>query len=73
MERVARYVRHLSFAALTLPQLGNPVASSLDIAGKSVLLIGSNMSGKSTFIRTIGMNAVLAQSIDTAFASAWSG
>ncbi|MDW3197029.1 MAG: DNA mismatch repair protein MutS [Cytophagales bacterium] len=36
---------------------------------KSILLTGSNMSGKSTFIRTIGINALLAQTLNTACAS----
>jgi hypothetical protein len=30
---------------------------------------GSNMSGKSTFLRTVGVNAVLAQTINTCLAS----
>lgn len=38
------------------------VANSLTIkgAGQTVLITGSNMSGKSTFLRTIGINVVLA-------------
>jgi hypothetical protein len=34
-----------------------------------VLITGSNMSGKSTFLRTVGVNAVLAQTINTCFAT----
>lgn len=34
-----------------------------------VLVTGANMTGKSTFLRTIGLNAVLAQTIHTVFAS----
>ena len=34
-----------------------------------VLVTGSNMSGKSTFIRTLGVNAVLAQTINTCLAT----
>ena len=37
--------------------------------GRGVLVTGSNMSGKSTFLRTVGVNAVLAQTIDTCLAS----
>jgi DNA mismatch repair ATPase MutS len=33
-----------------------------------VLITGSNMSGKSTFLRTVGINAVLAQTISTCLA-----
>lgn len=35
---------------------------------KSVLLTGSNMSGKTTFIRTIGINSISALTINTCFA-----
>ena len=34
-----------------------------------VLVTGSNMSGKSTFIRTLGVNAILAQTINTCLAT----
>jgi hypothetical protein len=61
----------LSFAGLTHPLLADPVPSSLDMGGRSVLLTGSNMSGKSTFIRTVGVNAVLARTIHTVFAERW--
>jgi DNA mismatch repair ATPase MutS len=51
------------------PLILNPVTNSLNIShGQSVLLSGSNMSGKTTFIRTIGINAILAQTINTACA-----
>ena len=36
--------------------------------GRGVLVTGSNMSGKSTFLRTVGVNAVLAQTISTCLA-----
>jgi len=36
-----------------------------------VLVTGSNMSGKSTFLRTVGVTAVMAQSINTCFATAY--
>jgi len=42
------------------------MANTISLAdGKSVLISGSNMSGKTTFIRTIGINAILAQTINT--------
>ncbi len=37
-------------------------------SGRGVLVTGSNMSGKSTFLRTVGVNAILAQTIDTCLA-----
>jgi DNA mismatch repair ATPase MutS len=36
-----------------------------------VLITGSNMSGKTTFVRALGANAVLAQSVATTRASIW--
>lgn len=41
-----------------------PVPNSID-AYKSVLLTGSNASGKSTFLRTLAVNQILAQTIYT--------
>lgn len=53
------------------PLLRTPVANSLSIDNTSVLLTGSNMSGKTTFVRAIGVNAILAQTLHTACARAW--
>ena len=36
-----------------------------------VLVTGSNMSGKSTFLRTVGINVVLAQTLNTCLARAY--
>jgi hypothetical protein len=49
--------------------LEEPVPNSIALAPPhGVLVTGSNMSGKSTFLRTVGVNVVLAQSIDTCLA-----
>ncbi|WP_460503955.1 MutS-related protein, partial [Hymenobacter agri] len=42
-------------------------------ATESVLLTGSNMSGKTTFMRTVGLNVLLAQTIATCPATAYAG
>lgn len=49
-------------AAHPLIRKDSRVSNSLEIdgAGKVILITGSNMSGKSTFLRTLGVNAVLA-------------
>lgn len=43
------------------PALQNAVCNDITLDQKSLVLTGSNMSGKSTFLRTLGYNAVLAQ------------
>jgi DNA mismatch repair ATPase MutS len=63
--------RTLAFSSLVHPLLDEPVPSTLELSGGSMLLTGSNMSGKSTFIRTIGVNALLARTIHTVFAESW--
>jgi len=44
------------------------VPNSIETNSKSILLTGSNMSGKTTFIRTIGLNLISALTINTCFA-----
>jgi DNA mismatch repair ATPase MutS len=50
------------------PLIEEAVTNSIMIKDKGVLITGSNMSGKSTFLRTIGVNVILAQTIYTCFA-----
>ena len=51
------------------PLLGDAVANSVRLVpGRGVLITGSNMSGKSTFLRTVGVTAVLAQTLRTCVA-----
>ena len=58
----------LSFTDLYHPLIPDCVTNSLAIKNKSILLTGSNMSGKTTFIRTIAINVLLGQTINTCFA-----
>lgn len=44
------------------PMINDPVSNGFSMQ-KNVLLTGSNASGKSTFLKTVAINAVLAQSI----------
>lgn len=46
------------------PLIENAVSNSLDMQ-KNILLTGSNASGKSTFLKTMGINILLAQTIHT--------
>jgi DNA mismatch repair ATPase MutS len=43
--------------------------NSIEISNKSILLTGSNMSGKTSFIRAIGLNVITGLTINTCFAS----
>ena len=56
------FVLDFTSAAHPLLQPGHSVANSLTSAGtgQTVLITGSNMSGKSTFLRTVGANVILA-------------
>lgn len=57
----------LSFTDLYHPLIEEPVPNSISI-DKSVLLTGSNASGKSTFLKTVAINAIFAQTINTCLA-----
>lgn len=52
------------------PLLEQPVKNSIK-AEKGVLLTGSNASGKSTFLKTVAINAILAQTIHTCTAESY--
>lgn len=49
------------------PMISDPVKNNFSETG-NVLLTGSNASGKSTFIKTVAINSILAQSINTCMA-----
>ncbi|MBO4834833.1 MAG: hypothetical protein J5483_01860 [Lachnospiraceae bacterium] len=49
------------------PLVKDPVANSI-LTDRSVLLTGSNASGKSTFLKMIAVNQIFAQTIDTVLA-----
>lgn len=57
----------VSFQAGYHPVFENPVKNSFTI-NESCMITGSNASGKSTFLKTVGLNLLLAQSIHTCFA-----
>lgn len=56
------------FVDMYHPLIINCIPNTLNIEGKSVLLTGSNMAGKTTFIRSVAINTLLAQTLNTCYA-----
>ncbi len=63
---------HLGFTGAYHLLLSNPVPADME-TDRHVLLTGSNASGKSTFLKTVALNAIFAQTIHTCFAEKYSG
>jgi DNA mismatch repair ATPase MutS len=53
------------------PLLRDPVPNSITIRAAGVTVTGSNMAGKTTFLRTLGVNVLLAQTVCTCLASSY--
>lgn len=68
LERTNRV--YLRAEELYHPMIDDPVKNSIS-TGRGVLITGSNASGKSTFLKTVAINAVLAQTIYTVLADRW--
>ncbi|SDZ84065.1 MutS-related protein [Pedobacter hartonius] len=51
------------------PLIANCVPNDLHLEQKNLLLTGSNMSGKTTFIRSVGINMILGQTLYTCLAN----
>jgi DNA mismatch repair ATPase MutS len=50
------------------PLVVNPIPNDFTFDAKCLLVTGSNMSGKSTFLKILGVNAILAQTLNMCFA-----
>ncbi len=61
-------IKAISFTNITLPLVKDCVSNTLQVDGRSILITGSNMSGKTTFIRTVGINTVMGLTLNTCFA-----
>jgi len=53
------------------PLLPDAVPNSITIRERGITITGSNMAGKTTFLRTLGVNALLAQTIYTCLATSY--
>jgi hypothetical protein len=62
----------LDVSAIYHPLIKKCVTNNINLEDKSMLLTGSNMSGKSTFIRTVAINSILAQTLHICFAASYS-
>lgn len=58
----ARHIYH--------PLIVGCTTNNIEVTDKSILLTGSNMSGKTSFIRTIGTNVITGMTLNTCFAEA---
>jgi len=54
------------------PLIDDCIPNDITLQNKSLLLTGSNMSGKTTFIRMLAINSILSQTLNIAFASEFS-
>ena len=64
--------KRLSAQEVYHPLIENCVKNKLNVNDKSILLTGSNMSGKTSFIRTIAINVITGLTINTCFAAQFS-
>lgn len=69
---VADKKRTIAAGEIYHPLIDKPVKNSIQ-ADRGVLLTGSNASGKSTFLKTVAINAIFAQTIHTVLADSYEG
>lgn len=62
--------KKISFVEAYHPLIKNPVKNSFTTS-HSCMITGSNASGKSTFLKVIGVNMVMAKTLHTCFADEW--
>lgn len=53
------------------PLVQNPIKNSINIDKHGIILTGTNMSGKSTFLRMLGTNIIFAQAFNFALAKSY--
>jgi hypothetical protein len=57
----------LALRGVTHPLIDDCVANDLCLSARGLVLTGSNMAGKSTFLRSVGLNAILSQSLGVGY------
>lgn len=63
--------KQVCFNDLTHPLVENCIPNDLQLDKESLLLTGSNMSGKTTFIREVALSSLTAQTLHVAFANSF--
>ena len=61
----------IEVSEISHPLILNCVPNDFDLQDRSLLITGSNMSGKTTFIRTVAINGILAQTLNLCFAKTY--
>lgn len=65
--------RELILKEAVHPLIDEAIPNSITLDKSGIILTGSNMSGKSTFLRTVALNALLAQTLYTTLAKEYKG
>lgn len=65
--------KYLKMTNMVHPLVKDPIGNNVILDKHGIMITGSNMSGKSTFLRTVGINALLAQTILTTFSKEYVG
>lgn len=60
--------KELRITEMIHPLIQDCIPNDLNLYDKSILLTGSNMSGKTTFIRAVALSSITAQTVNIAFA-----
>ena len=64
--------KKLNIIGIIHPLIENCISNDINLSNKSLLLTGSNMSGKTTFIRSIALSSITSQTMNIAFAKEFS-
>ena len=51
------------------PLIAKPVVNTVQLDGQSALVVGTNMAGKTTFIKMVGANIILGRTVGVCFAA----